>query len=768
MWELSPLAVVTADPAQPAGAVGPRLARYGPALGSAIACAGFGTLIPTIADYDSVRVAWPWIPGLGVELSFLVDGLALTFALLITGIGALVFAYSASYFKGHSKLTQLLSLLVLFELSMLGLVLADNLIVMFVFWELTTVTSFLLVGFDHEKADARNKALQALLVTAAGGLALLAGILLIGAIAGTFEASALPAAATALKADPLYPAILILVLLGAFTKSAQFPFHFWLPNAMAAPTPVSAYLHSATMVKAGVYLLARLTPALGGTETWLWTLTIVGGVTAVLASIWALRQTDLKLTLAYTTVMALGTLTMFLGGASAIALAAAVTFLIVHAFYKAALFLAVGILDKKAGSREIDALGGLARPMWRTWLVVLLAALSMAGFPPFLGFVGKELKYEGALAVASEPLLVVTFAVAANAMMVAVAGLIAIKPFASPRTPAAVKAGEPPFAMWLGPAVLAMGGLIFGIAPELVGAALVNPTASVMIGDRVDKTFKLWHGVNVPLMLSLVTFALGVLVYLAMGPIRRRLARAEARGLWAAEGGYDALLAGTKAFAAWQTRVIQTGRQTQYFLWTLVVLAVLLWGGLVMGSFDLVPRAVAPVSLIELAMLGLAAFGAVATVVTRSRLLSILALGLLGSSIAAIFVFYGAIDVAMTQLLVETLIVVIVAVALLKLPRLNPNPRLEVRWLHLGVAVATGVATSLALIAVLATELDRRITGFFEAASYTEAFGRNIVNVILVDFRALDTLGEIAVVVIAALGAVALLTVKGGRREGAR
>jgi multicomponent Na+:H+ antiporter subunit A len=322
--------------------------------------------------------------------------------------------------------------------------------------------------------------------------------------------------------------------------------------------------------------------------------------------------------------------------------------------------------------------------------------------------------------------------------------------------------------MWLGPAVLAMGGLIFGIAPELVGAALVNPTASVMVGDRVDKTFKLWHGVNVPLMLSLVTFALGVVVYLAIGRIRRRLARAEARGLWAAEGGYDGLMAATKTFAAWQTRVIQTGRQTQYFLWTMVALAVLLWGGLVMGGFELVPRAIAPVSLIELAMLGLAAFGAVATVVTRSRLLSILALGLLGSTIAAIFVFYGAIDVAMTQLLVETLIVVIVAVALLKLPRLNPNPGLEVRWVHLGVAVATGVATSLALIAVLATELDRRITGFFEAASYTEAFGRNIVNVILVDFRALDTLGEIAVVVIAALGAVALLTRKAGRREGAR
>ncbi len=760
--EPSSLAVVSVPvaAATDAATTGRRLARYGPALGSAAVCAAFAALVPTIADYASVRVAWPWIPGLGVQLSFLIDGLALTFALLITGIGALVFAYSASYFKGHPKLVRLLTLLVLFELAMLGLVLADNLILMFVFWELTTITSFLLIGFGHEEADARNKALQALLVTAAGGLALLAGVLLMGGVAGTFEASALPAAAETLQADPLYPAILTLVLFGAFTKSAQFPFSFWLPNAMAAPTPVSAYLHSATMVKAGIYLLARLTPALGGTDPWLWTLTLVGGVTAVLASIWALRQTDLKLTLAYTTVMALGTVTMFLGGASPVALAAAMTFLIVHALYKAALFLAVGILDKKAGSREIDRLGGLAAPMWRTWVVVALAALSMAGIPPFIGFVGKELMYEGALAVASAPLLVVVFAVAANAMMVAVAGLVAIKPFLGPRTPAAAKAGEPPFAMWLGPAVLAAGGLVFGIAPELVGATLVNPTASVMIGDRVDKEFKLWHGVNLPLALSLVTFAFGLVIYLALGTIRRRLAAVEARGVWSTESGYDAVLAGTKALAVWQTRAIQTGRHTQYFLATMAVLAALLWSGLAMGGFAMMPRAIEPISLIEFAMLALAAFGTIATVVTRSRLLAILALGLLGSTVAAIFVFYGAIDVAMTQLLVETLVVVIVAVALLKLPRLTPRPGLEVRWGHLGVAVATGAGVSLALMAVLTTELDRRVTGFFEAASYSEAFGRNIVNVILVDFRALDTLGEISVVLIAGLGAVALLTRK--------
>ena len=744
---------------------GSRLLRYAPALLSAAVCGAFATLLPTIASNEVIRVAWPWIPGLGVELSFLIDGLSLTFALLITGIGALVFAYSASYFKGHPKLVRLLVLLVLFELSMLGLVLADNLLLMFVFWELTTITSFLLVGFDHEKADARNKALQALLVTGGGGLALLAGILLLGAVAGTYEASLLPLAADQIKEHGHYAAILILVLIGAFTKSAQFPFHFWLPNAMAAPTPVSAYLHSATMVKAGVYLLARMTPTLGGTEAWLWSLTIVGGVTAVLASIWALRQTDLKLALAYTTVMALGTITMFLGGASAIALTAAATFLIVHAFYKAALFLAIGILDKKAGSREIDGLGGLARPMWRTWIVVSLAALSMAGFPPFLGFIGKELKYEGALAVASEPLLVVTFAVLANAMMVAIAGAVALKPFFGPRRTPVEKPADPPFAMWLGPALLAVAGLGFGVAPQLIGSSLINPTTSVMTGDLVDKQFKLWHGINIPLMLSILTFALGVAFYLNLARLRRLLARLEERGLWAAESGYDAMLAGLKAFAAWQTLVIQPGRLTHYLFWTAVTLAVLIWGGLVAGGFTVMPKAYPMPSLIEWTMLALATFGAVATVVTRSRLLAILALGLLGISIAALFVFYGAIDVAITQLLVETLVVVLVAVALLKLPRLTPHRTINVRWSHLGVSTAVGAGVSLSLLAVLSTDLDRSIPSFFEETSVPEAFGRNIVNVILVDFRALDTLGEIGVVVIAALGALALLRLKGERTK---
>ena len=375
----------------------------------------FASFLPAIAAGDVLRVAYDWVPSLGISLSFLVDGLSLTFALLITGIGAVVALYSSVTLAGHVHFGRFVFYLLFFMFAMLGLVLADNLITLFVFWELTSVASYLLIGFNHASAKSRRSALQALLVTGGGGLALLAGFILLGSAAGSYELSEIIAMGDAIRDHALYLPIFILILAGAFTKSAQVPFHFWLPNAMAAPTPVSAYLHSATMVKAGIYLLARVHPTLSGTEVWLWTLTLFGAATAVFASVLALRQTDLKLALAYTTLMALGTLTMFLGAGVTIAIAAAVTFLIVHSFYKAALFLVVGIIDYRAGTRETAELGGLARAMPITAVIAAAAALSMAGFPPFLGFIGKELKYEGALAVASEPLFVAGAAVLANA-----------------------------------------------------------------------------------------------------------------------------------------------------------------------------------------------------------------------------------------------------------------------------------------------------------------------------------------------------------------
>ena len=434
-------------------------------LGAVASTAFFAWLLPAIAAGQAYRVAWPWVPSLNVSLSFYLDGLSLLFALLISAIGALVFLYTGAYARGHRHFARLHVYLGLFMVAMLGLVLADNLITLYVFWELTTLALYLLIGFDHDSPKARDAARQSLLVTNAGGLALFAGFILLGSVGGSFDLSELRANPEGVRAHALYGPILALVLCGAFTKSAQVPFHFWLPSAMAAPTPVSAYLHSATMVKAGVYLLARMHPLLAGTDAWLLALTSVGAITAVVGSLLALRQTDLKLLLAYSTIMGLGTLVMFLGAEAPIAIAAAMTFLIVHALYKSALFLVAGVVEHATGTRDLRRLGGLARAMPLSALAACVAALSMAGFPPFLGFVGKELKYEGALAIAGGPVPIVAAAVAANAMMVAAAGMIALNPFFGRRADLPRRPHEGPVRMWLGPILLAFLGLAWACCP---------------------------------------------------------------------------------------------------------------------------------------------------------------------------------------------------------------------------------------------------------------------------------------------------------------
>jgi multicomponent Na+:H+ antiporter subunit A len=739
----------------------PRLLQYFPAILSALVAAWFAQFLPQVAAGDIPEWSWVWIEGLNIELAFRLDGLAMTFALMVTGIGAIIFLYTAVYFQGHEKLNRLLLLLVLFAISMLGLVTADDAITLFVFWEGTTITSFLLVGFDHEKKKARDAALQALILTGLGGLALLAGLILIGFEAGTYRLSEIALMGDTLTTSALYVPIVILILLGAFTKSAQFPFHFWLPAAMAAPTPVSAYLHSATMVKAGVYLVARMNPALGGTDLWIWTLTIVGAVTMIWASVLALRQTDLKLMLAYTTVMALGALMMFLGGDSRYSTVAVATFLVVHALYKAALFLTVGLIDKGAGTREVDRLGGMARAMPITMLIATFASFSMAGFPPFLGFIGKELKYEGALAVLSEPLLVATAALLANAMMVAAAGLVAISPFWGKKGTPPKEPKDPPFLLWIGPALLAAMGFAFGIYPDVLSTWIVAPTVESIAPGTEPLDLKLWHGVNVPLILSFATFTLGFVFYRARFVIREALNRPGFGGV-AATDVFDAGLANFKAFAAWTARTVQGGRMTVYLRIAFGVLALLIWGAHLVSRGDFAPQPDA-IAIIPLVVCALIAISAFVVLMTNSRLFGLTALGVVGAGIALLFTFYSAIDVAITQLLVEMLVVIILAVALVKLPAM-PVER-SFRAGDALIATALGIGISFVVMSVLAHPFDPRITEYFEQVSYGEAYGRNIVNVILVDFRALDTFGEVAVVLIAAIAAVAALTAGKSKRK---
>ncbi|HBM57842.1 MAG TPA: Na(+)/H(+) antiporter subunit A [Citreicella sp.] len=730
-----------------------------PVLLAAALFAFFAAQIPAIAAGEVLRWSMPWFPSQGIELAFLLDGLSLTFALLISGIGTLVLLYSDSYLAGHPQYARFALFLTSFLLAMLGLVLADDLILLFVFWELTTLTSYLLIGFSHEAEKSRRNALQALFVTGAGGLAFLAGLILMGFAAGSTSISEI-IAADELRDHAAYTGILVLVFAGALTKSAQVPVHFWLPNAMAAPTPVSAFLHSATMVKAGIYLLARMHPALSGTPGWIWTLTILGAATAVFASLQSLRQTDLKQALAYTTLMALGTLTLLLGQDSGYAMTAFATFLIVHSLYKAALFLVVGNIDAATGTREVAQLGGLGRSMTLTAGAAALAALSMAGAPPFLGFIGKELKYAGALA-ADAPVLVAGALVLANALMFAVAGVVALRPFwlgSAADLPRAPK--ERSWRMLAGPVVLGVAGTLFGIFPGPLQQALVTPTVAALTGDAANAAeLTLWHGVNLPLLLSLATFALGLALYAGHRPLRAGLAHTLGM-LPDLDRGWDRFLDGLKGFAEWQAARIQSGRLSFYLAATFgtvagALLVTMLVRGLPLPAFTLDGFSWAPAAVAALMLAG-----GVLVLLTRSRITAIAGLGTSGIAISLVFLIYGAPDVAITQLLVETLVVVLVAVALLKLPRL-PAPRFRPGAAVISVAV--GASISLILLSVLGQPLDLSLTSYFEAASYPDAHGRNIVNVILVDFRAIDTFGEIAVVAIAALSALALLRGTKGR-----
>lgn len=718
----------------------------------------FAGLLPQIAEAPVMR-GIDWVPSLGIRLSVILDGLSMTFALLITGIGTAVTLYSSRYLGDHPHYPRFVSYLLIFMVGMLGLVLADNLISVFVFWEVTTISSYLLIGFNADKAASRRSALQALLVTGAGGLILLAGIIVLGNIAGSYELSEILPQGDMIRAHPWYLAILLMFLAGAFTKSAQVPFHFWLPNAMAAPTPVSAYLHSATMVKAGVFLMARMNPALGGTDVWFWVLTIFGGVTAVFASVMALRQTDIKQVLAYTTLMALGTLTMFIGAGTHYAISAAMLFLVVHSLYKAALFLMIGIVDHATGTRDATVLRGLGRAMPLTALAAALAALSMAGIPPLIGFVGKEYMYKASLGLDQGMIWVTAMTFAASALMFVAGGIVALKPFRGQLADTPHKAHEGPWQMLAGPLVLGALSLTFGLLPDLLGQYIVGPAARAVYGPHDDLHLHLWGGFNMALYLSLATFAAGLLIYLVHVPVRNALTRFENRNPIDFDAGWDRLLDGFKAFAAWQTGLIQTGSLQRYMSVIFLTFIVLVGGtylakGAFDGNFDLAQAEAHPVQWTVLALI---AVGSVLVVWTHSRMTAVAGMGVVGIGVSLIFIIFAAPDVAITQLLVEVLVVVLVSLVMLRLPYLPRRSSKSFRTGHAVIAGGVGLVTTFLMISVLGSDFDPRLTAFFEEASYPEAHGRNIVNVILVDFRALDTFGEITVVTMAAIAAYALL-----------
>ncbi len=725
----------------------------------------FASLLTPVSQGEALAVSYPWVESLGINLAFRVDGLALLFALIISGIGALVVIYASGYLAGDENLNRFYAIVLLFMVAMLGVVTADNLILLFIFWELTSITSYLLIGYNHAKADSRQAALQALLVTGGGGLALLAGLILLGIAGGSLQLSVLLGQGPALQAHALYTPALILILLGAFTKSAQFPFHFWLPGAMAAPTPVSAYLHSATMVKAGVYLLARLSPALGGTTLWQTALIGIGAITMLVGAYVALQHRDLKRILAYSTVSALGTLVFLLGIGTSLAVKGALVFLLAHALYKGALFMVAGTIDHETGTRDITRLGGLSRAMPITALAGALAALSMAGLPPFMGFLGKEIVYDTTLGV-SFPILATGIALLTNILTVAAAGMTAFKPFFAARPGTASPAAhEGSWPLWLGPLTLAGLSVLFGLVAGQIGDRLIAPALSAVLGEPATAKLALWHGFNLVLLLSAITLGAGAGLYF----YRERLALPATLAGWVERLGpaaiYERSVRGLLILANAQTRVLQNG-YLRYYLLVIVGATVLLTGGAWLHGIPPITLPADSTLFVHEALLAVVILlAALAVILSTSRLAAIAALGVVGFGVSMIYLLFSAPDLAMTQASVETLTVILFVLVLYRLPRYVGISRRSSRLRDAAIALAMGGLMTILVLAATGSPTTSRLAGFFAENSLTLAKGRNIVNVILVDFRAIDTLGEITVLAVAALGVYALLRLRAAEDE---
>ncbi len=718
----------------------------------------FLSFVPEISAGEVVVLVTPWMPGLDIQLSFLVDGLSLLFALLISGIGFFIISYAGRYLEGDRDLGRFYVIMLSFMGSMLGLVLADNLIAMFVFWELTSVTSYLLIGYNHEDLKARKAALQGLIVTVGGGLALLAGIVMLAIAGGSYELSEILNSGDAVREHALYLPMLILILIGAFTKSAQVPFHFWLPNAMAAPTPVSAYLHSATMVKAGVYLLARLNPSLGGTEVWFTVLALFGAVTMFVGVFLSFRSTGIKSVLAYSTVMALGTLTMLIGIGTDTALLAAMAFLLAHSLYKGALFLVAGILDHEAGAKDFLQTGGLRAALPVTSAFAILAALSMAGVLPLFGFVAKELMLESVLEAPGLVPVLTLLALASAILGVGVAAIVGIRPWFGPRVETAKKPHEAPPALVAGPVVLASLGLIFGLGPGLAeGGILAAAAQAVNGGVPVDAYLALWHGLNWPLAMSVLALVGGLFLYSRWDQVRERLLWVDDAARYGPERGYDKMMDGIVSVSDWQTRVLQSGYLRFYIMFVILTTAVMVGVTAQIYDVSVGPLAIADLRLYEMAIVVIMAFSALYAVLTRSRLGAVAALGSFGFTVALVFVLFSALDVGITQILVETLTVILLVLVLFRLPGfLGLSPW----WVKLRDATVALAAGGMVALLILSTHSAREFDSIAQELvewSVPEGYGRNVVNVILVDFRALDTLGEIFVLALAAVGVYAMI-----------
>ncbi|MEP7207350.1 MAG: monovalent cation/H+ antiporter subunit A [Casimicrobiaceae bacterium] len=722
------------------------------------------TLAPAVFAGRTIIERWHWLPGLGLDLSFRLDGLGFLFAVLILGIGLLIILYARYYLAPTDRFGRFFALLMVFMTAMLGIVLAENVLMLVLFWELTSLSSFLLIAFHNDSSESRQGARIALAVTGGGGLALFAGFLLLGHMAGSYELTSIFAARDAVQRHALYPLALVLVLLGAFTKSAQFPFHFWLPAAMAAPTPVSAYLHSATMVKAGVFLLARLYPVLGGTLLFGYLVSTVGLVTMVFAAYVAVFRHDLKGLLAYSTISHLGLIVFLIGLDTPLSSVAAVFHVVNHATFKASLFMSAGIIDHETGSRDMRRLNGLARYMPHTAALAMVSAAAMAGVPLFNGFLSKEMFFAEALEIRHltvladiAPLAVVLggiFSVAYSARFIHDVFFNG-EPQGLPRTP-----HEPPRYMKVPMEVLVLVVVAIGILPGYTVAPLIAIASRDVFGAPLPPyDIALWHGFNLPLGMSAIAIVGGIAMYWAL---QRHYnlhlhvpARLTLRVIF--QHAMDRAVTGAGRFVAF----LQNGSLQRYLAIIVgVLLALGAWpfleGGLTTGS-----AALTPVNAVAVVVWVAAVGGALAVAYWhRNRIVAVTLAGVVGLATAITFAYFSAPDLALTQLAVEVVTTVVLLMAVALLPDAPPGARRRGRRprkaLHAALALGAGAGIALLAYAVL-TRHHASIAWYFLQQSVPQGGGSNVVNVILVDFRGFDTFGEITVLGIAAIGAWILM-----------
>lgn len=748
----------------------------------------FALRIPEISAGHTVAATLEWIPSLGIDFSIYLDGLSLILALLITGMGSLVILYSIYYLSPSDSLPHFYAYLLLFMGAMLGVVLSDNLLVLYVFWELTSISSFLLIAFWFHRKNSRYGAQKSLLITVFGGFGMLAGFLMLHTMTDTFSVREIAATIGQYTDHALFYPAMFLVLLGAFTKSAQFPFHIWLPDAMEAPTPVSAYLHSATMVKAGIYLVARFTPIFGGTSAWFWTVTLVGLATLFWGSFCAVRQTDLKALLAYSTVSQLGLIMSLFGMGSAalyydigsdgalygLATFAALFHLVNHSTFKGALFMVVGIIDHQVGTRDIRRLGGLMPFLPVTFTLAVVGSFSMAGLPLFNGFLSKEMFFTAALNSTSLPIfsagtwgwIIPVIAWTASVLTFVYCMIIVFRTFlGKPQLKKLDKKPvEPHLGMLISPAILSI--LIVGIffAPNLLGGHLLRPALNGILPGVTGAapTITAWHGFQPELWMTLGVIVIGSMLF-ATFRYWKKIYTFIPDG-WTFNSLYNRFLSGLENNSHTLTSFYMTGYLPHYFTYIFGFFIAAAGGTLIStGALSIDLSNDAPVAIYEFLLVLVMMIAAVAILFAKSRLTSILLNGVLGFSIAIFFVLFRAPDLALTQLVIETVTTVLFLLCFYFLPEWKKDliPR-SAKVRNAIIAIAGGATIILIALSVRSGKSFESISGYFEN-SYELAGGKNIVNAILGDFRGFDTMLESLVLFIAGIGVYTLIRIKSGK-----